>query len=166
LGEAGSTQIDQQEDDKLESQWEKSDLWPVTNEQATMIAGPREGPKHFWRFCPEVSFDRFGLFASHLDRYGDEIDMGVAHRELSAQGASAGDWRWQWAYIQPSHYADCPLYSLIMEGKGKDHPKPTFPNLGLPDSITTHTSRIIEGDGYTADDVKELISVHPETPMP
>ena len=165
LGKAGSTQIEPEEDDKLKNQWEKSDFWPVTYEQATMIAGPGEETKHFWRFCPEVSFERFGLFASDLARYGDEIDVGVAHNELSAQGASAEDWRWQWAYIQPRHYTDCPLYSLIRQGKGKAHPKPSFPHLGLPDSITTHTSLVIEGDEFTTDDVEELIKEmydHPE----
>jgi hypothetical protein len=40
LGDAGSTRIDQKEDDKLKESWEKTDVWPITAEQATSISGP------------------------------------------------------------------------------------------------------------------------------
>ena len=55
------------------------------------------------------------------------------------------------------HYTECPLYSLLRAGKGKNSPKPTFPDIGLPDSITTHTISVTDGDDLTAKDVEEMI---------
>lgn len=93
LGKAGSTQIDPKEDNKLKEFWKQTDIWPVTDEQATAISGPKDDSKHFTNFCPEVSYERFGLFATGLHRYADEIDISVAHRQLSSSKVSADDWR-------------------------------------------------------------------------
>lgn len=114
LGSAGSTSIDYKEDKKLLKRWRKSDLWPVTREQESAIAGPEGEYKHFWNFCPEVTFERFGLFASDLARYSDEIDIGVAHSQLSKESASSNDWRWSWAHVAPMHYSACPLFSPLL----------------------------------------------------
>ena len=113
LGSAGSTSIDPKEDKKLLKRWQKSELWPVTGEQETSIAGPEGESKHFWNFCPEVTFERFGLFASDLSRYADEIDVEVAHSNLSKNFAASNDWRWSWAHAAPMHYTECPLFSLL-----------------------------------------------------
>lgn len=113
LGSAGSTEIDPNEDKKLLDKWKNSDLWPVTKEQATAIAGSEGRMKHFWNFCPEVAFERFGWFASHLDGYADEIDIDLAHSKLGKEGAGPADWRWIWANISPIHYSECPLYSPL-----------------------------------------------------
>ncbi len=78
--------------------------------------GPVDEPRHFHKFCPEVSFDRFGWFASHLAYHVDEIDVDVAHRNLEAEGAHRGDWRWTWALVTPLHYSECPLYSPLLLG--------------------------------------------------
>jgi hypothetical protein len=165
LGEAGSTPIETFKDEWLKQEWQKSDLWPVTDEQATMIAGPADETKHFWRFCPEVLFDRFGLFASDASRYSDEIDFDTAHRALSVRGVAPDDWRWQWSYVNPCHYTDCPLYSLIRDGKGRRHPIATFPDLGPPDRMTIHQFKTIDGDPCDAADIEALIKdiyEHPE----
>ena len=165
LGDAGSTRIDPYEDDRLKQSWEKTDIWPVTAEQATSISGPGDEIRHFARFCPEVSFDHFGLFATELHKYADEIDVGSAHQILLREQALSDDWRWSWSHIEPMHYTECALYSLLNLGKGKDAPKPTFPNIGLPDSITTHTVSVTEADNLTANDVDDLIMhmyEHPE----
>jgi len=165
LGEAGSTQIETFKDEWLKQEWQKSDLWPVTDEQATMIAGPADKTKHFGRFCPEVLFERFGLFACDASRYGDEIDVEIAHSELSERGTPPEDWRWQWSYVKPCHYTDCPLSSLIRDGKGRNHPIPTFPDLGPPDRLTIHQFRAIDGDSCDAADIDALIKdiyEHPE----
>lgn len=113
LGRAGSTEISEKENKELLKKWKKSPLWPTTAEQSTSIAGPSGNYKHFWNFCPEVSYERFGLFASHLDEYGDEIDIGIAHRQLSNSKASADDWRWNWSNVTQQHYSECPLYSVL-----------------------------------------------------
>lgn len=139
LGEAGSTKIPEKEDKKLLKKWKKSPLWPTTDEQATSISGPKGNHKHFWNFCPEVSFERFGLFASHLDRYVDEADVSLAHFYLSKINASPEDWRWSWSNIRPLHYSECPLYSALsslktdLQNKHEDivELKPSIYGIGL-----------------------------------
>lgn len=113
LGHAGSTEIEPKEDERLLEKWKKSDLWPVTREQATSIAGEPGNPYSFSNFCPEVAYDRFGFFASFLSYYADEIDREIAHKSLIKEGALRGDWRWAWAYASPMHYTECPLYSPL-----------------------------------------------------
>ncbi len=113
LGEAGSTSIDPKENQRLLKKWSKSDLWPLTSEQATAISGPDGNFNSFIRFCPEVSFERFGYFASSLHRYADEIDTDFAHKKLAEEEALPNDYRWAWSYVTPTHYTICPLYSLL-----------------------------------------------------
>jgi hypothetical protein len=111
-----ATAIQPDEDAKLLEKWKRSDLWPVAAEQDTAIAGSPDDPDLYSRFCPEVSYDRFRWFASFLAYYADEIDMDVAHRRLSDEGAAPDDWRWHWAQVTPFHYSDCPLYSPLLLG--------------------------------------------------
>jgi hypothetical protein len=113
LGNSGiSTSIDSEEDGKLLKYWQESDLWPITREQEPIIFGS-PGKYIFSNFCPEVSFDIFGWFASSLTPYDDEIDMGHAHEQLGKMKADSNDWRWRWAHIQPMHYSHCPLFSPL-----------------------------------------------------
>ncbi|MEK6552828.1 MAG: hypothetical protein AABZ54_05205 [Bacteroidota bacterium] len=119
LGDAGSTKIPQKEDKKLLKKWKKSPFWPTTKEQATSISGYEDN--HFWNFCPEVSFERFGLFATDLDRYADEIDKDFAHSKLSKRKVTSDDWRWFWSNIQSQHYSECPLYSVLLSSKSDSH---------------------------------------------
>jgi len=139
LDKAGSTKIPEKEDKKLLKKWKSHLLWPLTDEQATSILGPKDNYKHFWNFCPEVSYERFGLFASHLDEYADEIDIGFAHSQLSKIKANPDDWRWSWSNIQPQHYSECLLYSPLLsfktgsQNKNEDiiEIKPNFYGIGL-----------------------------------
>jgi hypothetical protein len=108
--------MEPEEDQRLLEKWKRSDLWPVTDEQATQVMGPEGKPSLFFKFCPEVSFDRFRWFASNLSYYADEIDEDVAHRNLAEEGATAHDWRWTWSLVTPMHYAECPLYSPLLLG--------------------------------------------------
>jgi len=111
LGSAGSTSIDSAEDQRLFEKWKTSDLWPKTREQETSISG---GKELFDKFCPEVSFERFGYFASYLGRYSDELDSDLAHKHLGKIGASYEDYRWVWSSITPMHFTECPLYSVLL----------------------------------------------------
>lgn len=113
LGNAGSTNIPQAEDERLLEKWKKSDLWPRTEELATAIAGAPGKPSMFSNFCPEVAFDRFGYFTTYLGRYGDEIDIGLAHEHLGKQNAPPGDPRWAWASTRAQHYTECPIYAVL-----------------------------------------------------
>lgn len=139
LGRAGSTAIPVEEDQRLKAFWEKTDLWPKTGEEASAIAG---GERYtiFSNFCPEVSFERFRLFASSLVDYHDEIDRGFAHQRLGEFSAQPGDWRWRWQHIQPMHFTECSRYSPLLQLPKNTQPsrdkdvvtlKPTFMGMSL-----------------------------------
>ncbi len=122
LGSAGSTEIDHEEDERLKRYWEGSDLWPRTREYETAVLTfkKQDGSEnqHFSKFCPEVTFDRFGYFSAHLAGYADEIDSDFAHKRLGEAHVPSDDWRWQWSSVQPMHYTECPLYSPLVHGGG------------------------------------------------
>lgn len=113
LGGAGSTKIEPKEDQRLIEKWEKSDLWPTTSEQATSIMGEPGKPSIYLNFCPEVAFERFGLFAVSLARYADGIGSDAAHARLGEEGAPGTDWCWAWSHVAPIHYTECPLFSPL-----------------------------------------------------
>ena len=114
LGEAGSTKIAEAEDERLCKRWKSSDLWPRTDEQATGLFGGEPGnPSIYSNFCPEVTFERFGYFATTLTKYGDEIDSGFAHKRLANQGAPRGDPRWSWESCAGQHFTECPIYAVL-----------------------------------------------------
>jgi hypothetical protein len=127
LKDAGSTAINPKEDQRLLKYWKKSDLWPKTGEQATAIGGEPGNPGHFWIFCPEVAFERFGYFASSLNAYADELDHNLAHEKLGREHAPLKDWRWAWSSIKPMHYAECPLYSVLEHRSKRDEVLPEKP---------------------------------------
>ncbi len=115
VGEAGiSTQIAPDEDKGLLEKWRQSDVWPALSEQEPCFFGS-EGYTSFSKFCPEVSYEIFGLFASAVLRYSDEdgIDKAFAHQLLQKENAPPDDWGWNWLHVTPMHYTDCPLYSLL-----------------------------------------------------
>ena len=121
LGQAGfTTQIPPDEDRRLQTAWQKSDLWPRTHERASSIMGPADDPRHFLNFCPETLFDRFGFFVTNLHGYANEIDRNVAQSRLKEENVRASDWRWTWASLTPMHYTDCPVYSPLMKD-GPNH---------------------------------------------
>lgn len=115
LGNSGvTTALAPEIDSTLLAKWQKTDLWPALAEHKTSI-GESEGKKsQFSNFCPDVIFDTFGLFASSLASYVDDIDREVAETWLVRNGrAFAKDWRWDWAFLTPMHYSECPLYSQL-----------------------------------------------------
>jgi len=108
---AGSTRIDPDEDRRLEAFWKGTDLWPLTAEQATSVAGAPDGQKMFSKFCPEVAFLRFGLFATDLAPYPDIEDKERFTASFGCLGQK--DWRQDWWHVRELHYSDCPYYSLL-----------------------------------------------------
>jgi len=97
LGFVGvTTSMEPEEDHRVLENWRRSDLWPASNERAAQVIGPEGKPLHFLNFCPEVSFDDFGWFASNRSYHAGEIDADVAHLDLAAEGATAHEWRWIW----------------------------------------------------------------------
>lgn len=65
------------------------------------------------KFCPEVTYSTFGWFASGLYRHLDDVDTETAHQRLSNAMVPTNDWRWYWDDLNPMHYAECPLYSML-----------------------------------------------------
>ena len=97
--------------------WKRSNLGEVRVSKNRRSIGPSGKPSIFSNLCPEVSFDCFGRFVSNFAYHADEIDADIAHRKLAAEvGGTSHDWRWAWSSATPLHYADCPLYSLLLLG--------------------------------------------------
>ena len=117
LGGAGFTGLSPNEEKRLLKKWTRSALWPKTAEQATSVSGSDRKADMFSNFCPEVVFDGFGLFATFLSRYADELDLETAHTRLAARHVDRSDWRWQWSSMIPMHYSACPIYSLLANQK-------------------------------------------------
>ena len=113
LGEAGSTKIPLDEDERLLAFWKKSDVWPRTAEQATAVSGAEGSPFSFSQFCPEVLYERFGYFVTYLARYSDEIDRDAAYLHLKEAGTPPGHPRWNWQSATEQHYTECPVYSVL-----------------------------------------------------
>jgi len=135
LGEAKiTTKMEDKKIQELEDFWKNSDLFPVLAEQDTGISGPNGKTTGFSNFCPEVSYDVFGLFATSLHKYADEIDIETAHRQLGKR-AYPKDWRWNWASVSPLHYLECPVYSQLIGSHS---------SLTTPSSENDHEQDLIE----------------------
>lgn len=113
LGDAGSTKIPEAEDKRLLKRWKSSALWPRTREQATSWSGPEGNPSSYSNFCPEVAYERFGFFASHLSSYADAIDSEAAHDRLLREGYPQGHPKWSWKSAEPLHFKDCAMFSVL-----------------------------------------------------
>lgn len=114
LGQAGvMTKMNLEQVKKLDKYWNKTDLLPTVREHAPSVSGSNDKKTEFSNFCPEISFDVFGLFAIFLSRYADENDRDSAHSFLS-KSAFPKDWRWNWSSVEPLHYLECQVYSQLL----------------------------------------------------
>lgn len=149
LGEHGvTTKLPPDEDAALLARWSGSDLWPEVTEKAASVFGYPD-KWSYANFCPEVAFDAFGYFAMGLFPYHDEIDqgLGINHWERQPQRPR---WYTTWESVQPLHYTDCPLYSLI--GRGDAMPAPSQrPDPGLVRKIA-----VLCKDHYTLQTIDDL----------
>lgn len=127
LGAAGSTKIPEVEDERLLKHWKSSDLWPRTDEQATGIFGEPGNPSIYSNFCPEVTFERFGYFATSLTRYADELDSGHTHERLTKEGVPSGHPNWSWSSCAPQHFTDCSIYAVLAHRVAAPQPQKPEP---------------------------------------
>ncbi len=106
--------LDPKLDKEIGAKWEATDIWPAVWHEHSGI-GSSEGKPFLYRdFCPEVTGEAFGLFASTLARYSDEIDMVSAQHWLVSNGIGhRKEWRWHWSLVSEMHYTQCPVYSLL-----------------------------------------------------
>jgi hypothetical protein len=120
MKQAGATEIGVEEHTRLLRKWKESPLWPSILEQEPIVvmAGEKHGFSSLSNFCPEVTFDRFGYFASFLKQQEDEIDQDAIHETLTSEAAPREDWRWHWASLSSMHYSECPTYSPLAHGHG------------------------------------------------
>ena len=109
-----TAKIDPEVDKKVGEKRESSDLWPASGEESTGIRSSDGRPFSYYNFCPEVSGEIFGLFASLLNRYSDETDLAAAHEWLKNEDApKEKDWTWRWAGVTERHYTQCSMFSLL-----------------------------------------------------
>jgi len=114
LGNAGiTTKVSDKDKARLDKKWES--LQPTIAEEEPSISHADENFCSVSNFCPEVSKNIFGLFASGLYRYADEIDSGLAAERLARAKADSNDPGWLWAAVTPCHYTECREYSIFSE---------------------------------------------------
>ncbi|MFH2057939.1 MAG: hypothetical protein ABIJ59_03470 [Pseudomonadota bacterium] len=113
LGSVGFTELNAEKDKALLKKWKKSDLWPQIQEQATTVFGSPGRRKHLSNFCPEIIYDHFGMFATDISPYTDEIDHDGGIKFGVEQNLPKGHWIYDWSHVSKAHYSDCPLYSPL-----------------------------------------------------
>jgi hypothetical protein len=112
LGEEGEiTKINPEKIKELDAFWDKSGLLPPIAEYDTGISSGKL-KSTYTNFCPEVMYDRFGLFVESLFPYIDDIDKEHAYN-LIRDEKIPDDWRGQWENVKPMHYLDCRNYTQL-----------------------------------------------------
>ncbi|WP_428821388.1 hypothetical protein [Microbulbifer sp. MCCC 1A16149] len=113
LGELGiTTQIPSDIQVVLDDYWKESGLLPLIEEHDPSVTHTDNKLASVSNFCPEVSFNFYGLFATYMHRYVDEIDRGAMIKKLSREGGGE-DWRCEWMSIRPLHYTECDNFSQL-----------------------------------------------------
>jgi hypothetical protein len=130
-GKLGATEMDANDFKRLNAKWRNSPPFAVLKEQLPSVQGADGTWSTLTNFCPEVSYDLCGVFASMLGRYVDEIDRDHAHARLSRTDAPSNDPSWSWGFIAPLHYASCPTFS-VLAGDGSNR---QGPQQGLLDAL-------------------------------
>ena len=114
LGELGvTTKISEYKKVELDNYWKDSDIIPLIDEyEPTVTYSDSKSLDSLSNFCPEVSFDIYGLFTTYMHRYIDDIDREHVHSRLIREG-NKDDWRWSWMSIKELHFTECDNYSKL-----------------------------------------------------
>jgi hypothetical protein len=113
LGKAGSTSLEPELAKQLEAKWKGHPLAPNEMEQMPMLTGDGSRTTGYANFCPEVLYERFGLFVTSLFHFHDELDQAARHQSLKEKGAADGDPLWDWSGVRAQHYSECPVYAPL-----------------------------------------------------
>jgi 5-methylcytosine-specific restriction endonuclease McrA len=115
----GITTIPAEQNESLQHKW-KSFSAVIAEEE------PIADEHSVTHFCPEVTYDIFGYFASFLHEYVDDTDREIVWRIHERDGTTDQvDPTWQ--YISPLHYTECREYSIhatFATGKPSKPPRP------------------------------------------
>jgi 5-methylcytosine-specific restriction endonuclease McrA len=106
---SGFTKIPSERSGSLEQKWKV--FKSVIAEEEPYINGRGEGLLTVNHFCPEVSYDAYGYFASDMFEYADDIDRGYAEKAYEREG-NAEQFDPRWESITPCHYTECREYSI------------------------------------------------------
>ena len=118
------TKISNEDEIRLNKKW--SSFRPVNWGEQAGISSDENELSSIRGFCPEVAYNAFGIFATTLYKYSDELDMGIAHQFLRQQGLDSNHPQWEWSSITPFHYIECQEYSVFSKysrRKPKRHSK-------------------------------------------
>lgn len=100
----GITEISPERSALLQRKW-KSFEAVIAEEE------PVADEKSVDHFCPEVSYEIYGYFASFLHEFIDDIDRDAVWKMHERNGTTNQfDARWNW--IAPCHYTQCREYSI------------------------------------------------------
>jgi hypothetical protein len=103
------TQIPSERSASLERKWKVFQSVIAEEEPSTSWADEKMYSVN--QFCPEVSYDIYGYFASDMSEYADDIDPELAEKAYEREGITElFDPRW--ASIAPRHYTECREYSI------------------------------------------------------
>jgi Predicted nucleotide-binding protein containing TIR-like domain len=129
-----SVELTASEDKRLRLHWEKSELWPKSEEDSTYMFGNGEKYHSFSNFCPEVAYERFKYFAGHLVDYHDAEESHAARQRLTQENCPTESWQWEWAGLTPLHFTECPLYSPLIHATSaaKQQPKDSIESAIMP----------------------------------
>jgi Predicted nucleotide-binding protein containing TIR-like domain len=157
-----SVELTASEDNRLHQHWEKSELWPKSEEDSTYMFGNGEKYHSFSNLCPEVAYERFGYFARQLVDYYDAEERYAAHQRHTEENCPTESWQWKWASLTPLHFTECPLYSPLIHAASaaKQQPKDSIesaamPTLKEPERITLAEGlTILQQNGLSAEEGK------------
>jgi len=113
----GATSMTDQDIEELNKYWKEKKLKFGLKEEMPGVARNVDEFSFLTNFCPEVTFLRFGYFASKLSEFANEIDRDIKHKELGKRNIDHDDWRWYFQYLTPLHYTDCSYYSILLKNR-------------------------------------------------
>ncbi|GAK59980.1 hypothetical protein U27_06967 [Candidatus Vecturithrix granuli] len=109
-----TTRIADAEIQRLDKKW-KDYTSLLSEDEATIFSDDHNQLTGVAKFCPEVTFMVFGIFASGLHEYTDSLHHEHVISQLTQMNVSDDDPRYAWGIIIPWHYTECSEYSVFSD---------------------------------------------------